>query len=120
MIYEYWEPRRNDIDRETQRTRRKTCPQCHFSTTNPQGLTRTWTRAFAVRGRPLTAWAKIRCCLSSSQLSYRVPVTLAVTGYRSGSSLEFFLFIDLIGSMPTELRCVFSAVNTLNKSIFNN
>jgi hypothetical protein len=42
---------------ENLRTRRKTCPSATLSTINPTGLTRARTRAAAVRGRRLTAWA---------------------------------------------------------------
>jgi hypothetical protein len=51
-----WSPRWNDIDRENRRTRRKTCPSATLSTTNLTGLT----RAAAVWGRRLTAWAMSR------------------------------------------------------------
>jgi hypothetical protein len=35
VMYEYREPKWNDIDRKNQRTRRKTCPSATLSTTNP-------------------------------------------------------------------------------------
>jgi hypothetical protein len=35
MIYEYGEPRWNNIDRDNRRTRRKTCPIASLSTTKP-------------------------------------------------------------------------------------
>jgi hypothetical protein len=57
------------LTRENRRTRRRTCPSATLSTTNPTGLTRARTRAAAVRGRRLTAWAMVR---PSSFLKYGV------------------------------------------------
>jgi hypothetical protein len=56
MIYEYEEPRWNDIDRRNLRIRRERCPIVTFSPTNPL-----WTDLEAVRGQRLTAWAMARC-----------------------------------------------------------
>jgi hypothetical protein len=54
---EMWNPRWNDIDRGIPKdSGGKTCPSATLSTTNPTGLT----RAAAVRGRRLTAWAMAR------------------------------------------------------------
>jgi hypothetical protein len=55
-IYEYGEPRRNDIDRENLRTRRKTCPIATLSTTNPTRTDLGTNQTSAVTGRRLTAW----------------------------------------------------------------
>jgi hypothetical protein len=60
MIYEYGEPRQNDTDIETWRTRRKTCPSVTLSTTNPTWIDPGTNTASAVRGRWLTALAMAR------------------------------------------------------------
>jgi hypothetical protein len=55
VIYEYGEPRWNDVDRENRKTQRKTCSSCTLSTTNS-----TWTDlGLRVTGEQLTAWAMI-------------------------------------------------------------
>jgi hypothetical protein len=58
MIHEWiWSSGVMTLTGENRRTRRKTCPSATISTTNPTGLTWAQTRADAVSGRRLTAWA---------------------------------------------------------------
>jgi hypothetical protein len=55
---------------EHRRTRRNTCPSATLSTTNPTRLTRAQTRASAMRGQGLTAWAMPRpLCM----VTYQIP-----------------------------------------------
>jgi hypothetical protein len=53
MMYEYGDPRWNDIDRGKPKNSEKTCPSTTLSLQIPHGLT----RASAEIGRRLTAWA---------------------------------------------------------------
>jgi hypothetical protein len=60
QILQLMEHQWNEIDRGKPTTRRKTCPSATLSTETPHGLTRDRTRASAVEGRRLTAWAMAR------------------------------------------------------------
>jgi hypothetical protein len=83
----------------------------------PHGLTRYRTRAFAVRGRPLTAWAmtRPRTCVNLSIVRY-------CFGHRIGVSLTFIAHLPTRFNfkefyiLPTDYICVFCIDSRTNCS----